>query len=301
LRNTFVKRSNRLVILVGVLLAVLAFVLVVILLNQQQETVAPTEPTTVTVLVATQDIEIGDPVTPDLVETQEVEPGAAVATRLADPSQLRGQPALFRVPAGSQVTQELIGVVLPGEVPLGEQLQPGEKAIAIQVERVTGLDFLVRPGDIIDIVTAQQITVLQETVDSAQAEEGVPVRFETVPGLEDVRTVKTVLQNKRVLYVSATRSRATTPEPAEGEEPPAQPPAEQVIENVIIVFAGTDQDAEVIKFAQRDLNELGALTVVIRHADDEEDEPTTGITIDILVEQYGVPIPGIVTDLQPTP
>ncbi len=52
---------------------------------------------------------------------------------------------------------------------------------------------------------------------------------------------------------------------------------------MIIVFAGTDQDAEVIKFAQNDLSEVGFLTAVIRHADDDEVEETLGITIDQLV------------------
>ncbi len=97
------KRSNRLVILVGVLLAVLAFVAIVILLNQREEAVVPEE-VTETVLVATQDIDIGDPVTPDLVEAQEVQPDAVQGTPLTDASAVSGQPALFAIPEGSQVT-----------------------------------------------------------------------------------------------------------------------------------------------------------------------------------------------------
>jgi hypothetical protein len=66
------------------------------------------------------------------------------------------------------------------------------------------------------------------------------------------------------------------------------------IENVIIVFAGTDQDAEVIKFAQNDLGELGSLTAVLRGTQDTAIEKTTGITIDRLVTQYGLALPSIV-------
>jgi hypothetical protein len=113
--------------------------------------------------------------------------------------------------------------------------------------------------------------------------------------------VKTVLQAKRVIYVSDTRIRAPVqPEPGQ-EQPPQQQPAQ--IENVIIVFAGNDQDAELIKFAQSNLGELGFLTAVLRHVDDEAIEDTTGMTLDILVEQYGVPIPGIVQLelLEPSP
>ena len=296
------KRSNRLVILVGVLLAVLAFVAIVILLNQDPtgdgETV---EPTTVNVLVATQDIEIGDPVTPDVVELVPVDPEAVQTTRLADVSQVSGQPALFAVPAGSQVTAELIGIGDQLAVNIAAQLEPGEKAITFQVDRVTGVDFLVKPGDTIDVVMSQAITVLQETADSAASEdpEAAP-RFEAITGLENQRTVKAILQDKRVLYVSSTR--ATRPDPVDTNgdgviDENDEQAVEAVVDSVVIVFAGTDQDAEVIKFAQNDLGEVGSLTAVIRHAEDDEVEETLGITIDQLVEEYGLRIPNIVEQL----
>ncbi len=148
------KRSNRLVILVGVLLAVLAFVAIVILLNQDRGADGGAEePTTVTVLVATEDIDIGEPVTPDKVEPQEVDPAAVIGTALSSASQLQGQPALLAVPAGAQVSGEAVGLGDPGTViDIAAMLDPGEKAIAFQVDRVTGLDFLVNAGDSIDIV-----------------------------------------------------------------------------------------------------------------------------------------------------
>ena len=64
-------------------------------------------------------------------------------------------------------------------------------------------------GDSIDIVLSESVTVLQETADSAaNTDENAPPRFEPVTGLEDQRTVKAILQDKRVLYVSATRAQA---------------------------------------------------------------------------------------------
>ena len=294
------KRSNRLVILVGVLLAVLAFVAIVILLNNQAEQVAPVE-VTETVLVATQDIAIGDSVTPEIVEVREVNPEAVQGTPLRDPSAVAGQPALFPVPAGSQVTEELIGITDSPIIDIPSLLEPGEKAIAFQVDRATGLDFLVKRGDSIDVVVTGQVDVLQETADSAaNTEEGAPPRFEAVTGLEDQRTVKAILQDKRVLYVSNTR--AIQPEPVdtngdgvvdENDTQPEQAP----VDTVIIVFAGTAQDAEVIKFAQNDFTEIGALTAIVRHAEDDAEEDTVGITFDQLVEVYGVRIPAIVEQL----
>ncbi len=296
------KRSNRLVILVGVLLAVLAFVAIVILLNSRPpETVAPEE-VRETVLVATQDIAIGDPITPDVVEQLDVSPEDVQGIALGSTSAVAGQPARFAIPSGAQVTAEAIG---RGDaeptVDLSVLLEPGEKAIAFQVDRATGLDFLVKGGDTIDIVVSQAINVLQETADSAaNADEAAPPRFEAIPGLEAARTVKAILQDKRVIYVSATREveqEPTTDTNGDGvinelDEQPAQ-----VIDSVIIVFAGTAQDAEVIKFAQNDLSEVGSLTAIVRHADDDEVEETLGITIDQLVEEFGLRVPNIVEQL----
>jgi Flp pilus assembly protein CpaB len=213
-------------------------------------------------------------------------------------SQVSGQPALFAIPAGSQVTEAAIG--LGNLVPsISAQLKPGEKAIALQVDRVTGLDFLIRAGDHVDIVLSEKITVLQPTADTI-SKPANQQRFETVPGLDAVRTVKTVLQNKRVLYVSQSRQAvaqaAASASPSAGGQTQQTPAA---IENVVIVIAGTDQDAEVIKFAQNDVSEVGFLTAVLRNTQDAATEKTTGITIDRLVSQYGLAIPNIIKQLAP--
>jgi Flp pilus assembly protein CpaB len=297
-----VKRSNRLVILVGVLLAVLAFVAIVILLNQPPTGPDVAEPTTETVLVATRDIAIGDPVTPDDVEEQQIDPEAIQGTPLRSETAVSGQPALFPIPNGSQVSAEAVGLATgSASTNIALLLEPGEKAVTFQVDRVTGVDFLVKPGDSIDVVMSQQISVLQETADSAaNTDPEAAPRFETVVGLENQRTVKAILQDKRVLYVSSTRAIEPEPVDTNGDgviDENDQQPAQAAVDSVIIVFAGTDQDAEVIKFAQSNLGEVGSLTAVIRHADDDVPEETLGITIDQLVSEYGLRIPNIVEQL----
>ncbi len=287
------KRSNRLVILVGVLLAVLAFVLVVVLLNNQSGPAQAQELKT-KVLVAKQDIAIGDAVTPDMVEVKEVEPSAVVGKALKDPSQVGGRPALVNVPAGSQVNDETFGA---GGINIAGQLKSGEKAIALQVDRTTGLDFLVQPGNIVDVVLATDVQVLQPAPDSTKDNP----RFEPVQGLEAARTVKTVLQQKRVLYVSQSRQQvaaaAASASPSAGGN--AQK-AQALPDTVIIVIAGTDQDAELLRFAQKNQTENGVLGVTIRATDDTANETTTGVTIDLLVKNYGLPIPGIVQEVGPS-
>jgi Flp pilus assembly protein CpaB len=279
------------VILVGVLLAVLAFVGVLFVLNSGGGGPAPEEELTTNVLVATEDIAIGDSVTPDMVEIAEVANDAVEGTPYSDPSQLTGREAVREIPSGSQVNREAVGDALGGEVCISCSLEPGEKAIAFQVDRVTGLDFLILPGDRIDIVLNQRIQVVQpttETINSPAEQQ----RFEAVAGLESATTVKTVLQNKRVIYVSQARTVAVGEEPTPGQDGEQAAPPE--IASVIIVFAGTDQDAELIKLAQNDVSVTGPLTAVVRNRDDDVAEATTGVTLSLLIERYGVPVPNLI-------
>ena len=283
------KRSNRLVILVGVLLAVLAFVGIVVLLGQTNKGgTTPEAKTTVPVLVAKVDIAIGDVVTPDMVKVQELDPTLVVGTRYGDPSQLQAKPALYPVAAGAQVPQEVFGTT--NSTCISCQLLPGEKAIAFQVDPVTGLDFLLQAGDHIDIVYRQEITVLQPTADSAGSSNP---RYEPITGLEAAPTVKTLLQNKRVLYVSATNLQPIA-DPNATPAPGSTGTTGQPIASVVVVFAGSDADAELIKFAQTDNSVVGPLTAVLRGVEDDTVETTSGITLKILIDTFGVPIPDII-------
>ena len=294
------KRSNRLVILVGVLLAVLAFVFVVILLNQGPTGPGPEEAARVEVLVANRDIAIGEQVTAADVTLTLVDPEDVVGTRIGATSAIPPRPVLYPINMGDQISEEAFGTV--GGQCIECQLEAGEKAIAFEVDRVTGLDFLIQPGDRIDVEIGQTVQVLQPTVETADLPTNQQ-RFETIPGLENARTVKTILSDRRVLYVSA-RNRVVqpvaTPVPGEEEAPPAE---ETTVDSVIIVFAGSAQDAEVIKFAQNQLGNIGSLTAILRRTLDTQEEvpqeDTTGVTIDILFEEYGIPIPDILVDLGP--
>jgi len=62
----------------------------------------------------------------------------------------------------------------------------------------------------------------------------------------------------------------------------------------VVIFAGSDADAEVVKFAQSDVNTTGVLTAVLRRTDDQVIEDTTGVTFKILVERFGIPVPDII-------
>jgi Flp pilus assembly protein CpaB len=277
-----VKRSNRLVILVGLLLAVLAFVAIVILLNQQGED-APPEQQTQSVLVAAEAIEVGEAVTPDKVDSADVPVAAVQSGALLDASQLRDRIALFALPAGAQVTESLFGDV--GGVDIPGQLLPGEKAYAVQLDPVTGMNFLLKQGDHVDVIVA--IDFASGTIT------GSP--HLRANDTEIVRTVKAVLQNKRVLYVSATNIPPPPVVDEEGNEVP--PPAQEAPGNIIVILAGTNADAELITFAQRAGAEVGTVTLTLRQPTNEDIEDTPGVTLEDVFETYGVVVPTLVEDL----
>ena len=185
--------------------------------------------------------------------------------------------SLIPIAAGSQVNQEAFGRGPSGSQCISCQLKPGEKAIAFQVDPVNGLDFLITPGDHIDIVFRAVVV-------------GEPVSATTF--------VKTILQDKRVLYVSATKiTPVTNPTASPAPGAAAPPPA-----SVMVIFAGTDSDAEVIKFALTDNtaalsngnNTIGSLMAVLRYAQDTDIEKTAGVTLKTLIDLYGIPLPKII-------
>ena len=273
------KRSNRVVILVGVLLAILAFVAIVILLNNRPAADTTTEPTTATVLVAIAEIPPDTDVTADLVEQREVDLDAVLPGALRDTSQLADRTTVVAIPVGAQVTEAAFGGTQDTQADLEAQLLPGEKAIAVQLDPVTGLNFLIEQGDVVDLIVS---------IDFA------PGKVVGAPHLrsndsEIVRTVKAVLQAKRVLYTSD--SNIPLP-PTLDEEGNVVPPAQtEAPGNAIIIIAGSDADAELLKFAQRDGSEVGTISVTLRHSDDEALEETSGVTLLDVIDTYGVVVP----------
>ncbi len=260
------KRSNRLVILVGVLLAVLAFVAIVILLNQR------------TTRRGGGGADDRDRPRRDAGHRhrRRGHPGPRARRRRSTP-----RPFSRRHCAARRQVARPAGTVRHPRGCAGHRggdrarwsathrhrracCEPGEKAVTFQVDRVTGVDFLVKPGDTIDVVMSQQISVLQETADSAantDPEAAAAIRDRrrasrtSAPSRPSSRTSECCTSARRG---PSSPSRPTTRTSDGVIDEKDEQPAQAVLDSVVIVFAGTDQDAEAIKFAQNDLTEFGA-------------------------------------------
>lgn len=295
------KRSNRLILLIGVFLAALAFVIVIVLLGPGgggggggAEASAP--PAKIATVTAAKNIALGVTVTADMLTTQDLAAEVRQPGALGDTSQAIGQIARTTVTKGQQVTSFTFAP--PSGVSL--EVPAGYTGIAVLVDQVSGVGTLIKTGDYVDIV--------------AGISPAFPLLFPEdqilVPvGNYDPTSVKVLVQGVQVV---GTILPPPPPPPAAetGTAATAAPEAAGTTLNgqqEIVILAVTPQQAEVIKFAQLD----GSITVMLRSPKDFVDESgnpvipetvtTTGIILKTLITDWGVLPPELVFTVQPSP
>jgi len=290
------KRSNRLVLLIGVFLAVVAFVGVIALSGgggSNNATVRP--PTTGPVVVATVEIPLSTKVKSDQVTIKTLDLTAILPGAYTDPSQVVGKVVRQAIAQDAQVTGDAFGA--SGSV-LNIETPKDLRSIAVQVDQVTGVGTVIKTGDYVDMVVgfaADKFPVVtQNPVDSS---------FTVVAGLNGT-SVKLLLQGMQVLGTLLPPPPDSTGDPAASAAPGTALNGQQEI----VILAVTPQQTEVIKFAQLD----GSISLVLRSADDFIDPvtgevipvvapaTTTGVILKTLVDIYGVLPPELVQTVSPT-
>ena len=301
------KRSNRLVLLVGVFLAIVAFVGILLLLQQSPtpsgENVAPT---TGTIVVATSNIPLSTRIRADQVEAQtvplaEVSPGSFGLV-----AQVIGQIARQPVLEGGEITTTTLTGGFTGTV-IDVQTPAGLRAIAVRVDQTSGVGTVIKTGDYVDTLIALTEEQFASVVEDPANPDQVIV---TNPGPKGA-TVKLILQGMQVL---GSLLPPVPPPAATAEGQPVATAAPGTVLNEqqeIVILAVTAQQAEVIRYAQQMANPLLTLSLVLRSPDDFIDPETgdavppvlaetTGITLQSLIDTYGVLPPTIQTPVLPT-
>ena len=296
------KRSNRLVLLVGVFLAVVAFVGIALLLGSGPTPGSgngqPVVPTVLPTVKAVQDIPLGETITAEMVTAENLAVDARNATAFQDVSQVIGKIARQKITAGAQLeaadfsnTQTGCGTI---DVP------PGLRAMAVQVDQVSGVGTVINSGDFVDMVvgvTGDKFPVV--TIDPQTN------TISTVAGL-NATSVKMLVEGMQVLC----RQLPPPPAPANGQAAPA-PSGDTTTplngQQEIVVVAVTPTQAEIIKYSQLD----GSITLVLRSSKDFTRDPATGqiippppsgsegITLKKLTTDFSVPIPELVEAILP--
>jgi Flp pilus assembly protein CpaB len=288
------KRSNRLILLIGVFLAVVAFVLIVILLGGSRDTTNPTAtpPQILPTVIAAKDIPLGAAVTEDMVTTQDLPVTQRLPGAYETPSQVIGQTVRRRVTAGAQITPQTFTPSGTVEVP------PGQRAMSVQVDAVSGVGTAIQSGDYVDLIIG--LTGGSFPVVTVNPDDG---SIQVVAGLNNT-SVKLLLEGMQVL--ATVQPQAAAPPPAEGASPTPSTPGLSQDTAELVVLSVTAQQAEIIKFAQLE----GSITLVLRSPQDFFDasgEPllpvpsgTTGVILKTLVDGgYGVLRPELVEAILP--
>jgi len=157
------------------------------------------------------------------------------------------------------------------EPPFSYQIPSDKKGVAVLVDATSGVGHLLSPGDVVDVILIYDMAAVPD-VKPGQGDlaEQDPC-YECPPKL--LHIAKTVAQNIRVLRIV--------------EYPPVEDrfPENQVF---LVVLAMTDQEAEIVKYAE--LVESARIELVVRSYFDTTEEITTGITDKLLLEKY-LPVP----------
>ena len=299
------KRSNRLVLLVGVFLAIVAFV-GILLLVRTDGSQNPEVPTTGFVVIATVDLPLSAKIGATDVTKKELELGAITPGAFADPSQVIGKIVREPVSTGGQVTATTLSGGAQGAI-LNIAVPAGLRAIAVQVDQVTGVGTVVKTGDYVDLiagVTGDKFPVI--TVNPS--DDSVTV----VSGLNST-SVKVLLQGLQVLGTLLPPAAQTTTTGGDTGDNgtgtggnPSQPSTALNGQQQIVILAVDAQQAEVIKFAQLDTSISLVLRSPLDFADPVTGEAvsplpttTTGVILKTLVDTYGVIPPEVVETVTP--
>jgi Flp pilus assembly protein CpaB len=291
-----------LVLLIGIFLAIVAFVLVVLTIGRQPSTDPnASDPAfrDVNIVVASKDIPLGAEILGDSLTTKSVKERDKPADSYSDTASVIGQTARQKVASGQLITS----AILNAGGPITTLDCPATfVCMAVQVDQVSGVGTLTQTGDHVDMLVALTadkfpVVTLNPSDDSVTVVSGV-----------NSTSVKLLLQGMQVvgtLLPPPPADNGTTPSASPGSGTPTTLNGQQQI----VILAVTPQQSEVIKYAQVD----GSISLVLRSPDDFRDpvtgQPlppetiipvtTTGITLKQLVDDYGVLVPELVEAILP--
>ncbi len=276
------KRSNRLILLIGLFLAVVAFVLIVVFLGGGGGGGGPAENPDVDQVYAKVDIPLGTLVTSvnktALFEVKTVRAPRAEPGVLTNVDLTIGQTIRQDVVAGQPITTLVFGSGNTVHVP------PGKRGMAVQVDQVTGAGTLINAGDYVDVVVGFPGEAFPVIQIDPQTDLVTPVA-----GLNGT-SVKLLIQQLQVIGT------LLPPPPTDANGEPVEGATALNGQQEIVILAVDAQQSEIIKFAQMQ----GNISLTLRSIEDfQEDilplpEITTGIILKTLVDEYRVLPPELI-------
>jgi Flp pilus assembly protein CpaB len=293
--SVVVKRSNRLLMFLGVLFALVGGLLTLVVLNGSASnggsSSAASAEVPQQVVVAKAEINLGDTITADMLELQDMTlaqrqaVGGDTYTRTEDVvgkvaggKILAGQPIIVGnfINAGSMIDGQSIASAI-GHDKVG---------VAIEVDQINGVGTLLVPGDRIDILLSPRLNGIKISYKNKTTGD---VLLDLEGGTEP--TTKIVIQNCRIVATEVQTVATTGPAGASAATGAAAPEIGFNGRHMILIVEVQPAEAEVIRWAQRaegDDQTYLTMSVALR-SDKDNDKPdvaTTGVNFAQLVARY---------------
>ena len=285
------RRTSRLVLLLGIFLAALTFVVVILIRpgggGGSATPSASAPPQILPTVVAAVDIPLGTVITAEMVKELTLSVDVRDRNVLGAVSQAIGKTTRTALVAEQQVhSTDFQNRLVPISVP------PGRRAFPIAVNQLTGVGNLLDVGDTLDLVISLRgdaFPVVQVLSDGSVT---------VVSGINPL-SIKLPLLLQDVQIIAAIDP-PPPPAPAaqQGQPAPTPVPQVQLDQQKLLILAVTPAQAEVLLFARQ----TGVLDALLRPpADAGQTVETTGVILKTLVDDYGILPPEIVQVPIPTP
>jgi pilus assembly protein CpaB len=205
---------------------------------------------------------------------------------------LRDMVTTIDIQAGEPLRQNVVRKAgLAQKIPAPSDGQPSLKAFPIQVNSLSGVADLIAPGDFVDVLASFGVDVLTLYPDGdGGLQEKTSTEGTTKALLQDIEVVDVIKPS----FPAEDQQAEPTPDlsPQNGEVQPENSSTANTLKpgNWIIILAVTDEEAEILRYT---LNHGINLTTILRRAGDHTTERTVGVTLQILVETYGLPKPSL--------
>jgi Flp pilus assembly protein CpaB len=301
-----VKRSNRLLVLFGLLIALVGGGLAFAVSSGGPSTsggaapsaAATAEPQT-TVVTAKVEINLGDQITADMVESKPIsisERAKLGVDTFTSVDQVVGKVAGGKISVGEPLLASR-DFLTPGSMAEGKDIAgaiaSGYVGVAVEMDQINGVGTLIVPGDRVNIILSVYVSQLAL---SNKTNPDLPIALD---GGKEV-TTKMIMQNRKIILTLLPTPEAVAtlaPVPNATAAPVAAPTTATVGNNsrhMVAIIEVKPDEAEVISWAQRqeksDPQSYIDLTFTLR-SDKDNSLPnfvTPGITYKMLVDKYGV-------------
>jgi pilus assembly protein CpaB len=284
-------RRGRILILLGLILAIGTAAAVYIVIQTMQT--EPEPPAQVDVVVAVQPIAEQEPVE-GRIEVRSMPQTAVPEGALTSLEGTSGMLAAGPIPQGAIIHPDLlispVEAMMEGE--LGKLVEPGSVAIAFPIDELSSVSYGIQPGDHVDVlmtfffIDLDQETQVKEPLCAPLCPAPEGQQEAALTGQLPRLATQLTLQDIEILGVGRWIKEETPPEEQDNQARGGEPVPVELPEYVTLMV--TPQDALVLKLAR----EYGAsIDLAVRAQDDAQQFVTQQVTLDYILARFGVALP----------